>query len=198
MGQWVSQVGLAKWLGDPPNRFSENPAHWLLLGRLAVTFGGLGFKGRCAECPRCSPNGQPFSAAHWISRRSWNPRQRGSFYSFFDDLKATTLFTKELGLRAMSYNTYARRKNSLMGGYTKKGESLACLVCLEPSCLNLPFKVAGTSPNGAILSFAPPWLVRPPTLQAIIHIGCCSAGSSFKAHFPSPRTSILQNDPSIC
>ncbi|KAH0710494.1 hypothetical protein KY284_011921 [Solanum tuberosum] len=45
---------------------------------------------------------------------------------------ATALFTKELGLRAMSYNTYARRKNALMGGYAKEGESLACLVCLEP------------------------------------------------------------------
>ena len=58
----------------------------------------------------------------------------GSFFSFFDDLKATALFIKELGLRAMSYNTYARRKNALMDGYAKEGESLACLVCLEPGC----------------------------------------------------------------
>ena len=63
----------------------------------------------------------------------------GSFFSFFDDLKATALFTKELGLRAMSYNTYARRKNALMDGYAKEGESLVCLVCLEPGCLKLPF-----------------------------------------------------------
>ncbi|MCD7454054.1 hypothetical protein HAX54_023371 [Datura stramonium] len=39
----------------------------------------------------------------------------------------------------MSYTTYARRKNALMDGYAKEGESLSCFVCLEPGCLKLPF-----------------------------------------------------------
>lgn len=29
---------------------------------------------------------------------------QGSFFSFFDNLKATSFFTKELGIRVMSYN----------------------------------------------------------------------------------------------
>ena len=70
--QWASQIGLTKRLNDPPNEFGDSLAHWLLLGWLAVTFGGLEFKGRCVECPLCSMNGQPFYASHWISRRSWN------------------------------------------------------------------------------------------------------------------------------
>ncbi|KAH0701875.1 hypothetical protein KY290_017097 [Solanum tuberosum] len=64
MGQWSSQFGLAKWLGDSPNGSAirqmgsaRNPAHWLLLEWLSVTFGSLGFIGRCAECPPCSSNG---------------------------------------------------------------------------------------------------------------------------------------------
>ena len=45
IGQWASQIGPAKRLGDPPNEFGESPAHWLLLGWLVAIFGGLGSKG---------------------------------------------------------------------------------------------------------------------------------------------------------
>lgn len=48
---------------------------------------------------------------------SYEPLLCGPFRAAFsDDLKATTLFIKELRLRAMSYNTYTRRKNALMDG----------------------------------------------------------------------------------
>ncbi|KAH0751901.1 hypothetical protein KY290_005164 [Solanum tuberosum] len=105
-------------------------------------FDGLEGPGRGSGCPPPEPTLKTTKKEKTSSQAqkkdckkydiSTRGHYSGSFFSFFDDLKATALFTKELGLRAMSYNTYARRKNALMGGYAKEGESLACLVCLEP------------------------------------------------------------------